>query len=76
MEKLVKELLNPLGKLKEKIVEPTTPAMVEYSRRIGEIVGKQIYVKPGKGGGGKLSFDFQSEEDLRKIMLSITGGHA
>ncbi len=76
VEKLVKELLNPLGKLKEKISEPATPAMAEYGRRIGEIVGKPIQVKPGKGGGGKLSFDFQSEEDLRRIMLAITGGHA
>jgi len=71
VEKLVKELLNPLAKLKGKTVNEKTPAMIEYSNKIGLLIGHQVQVKAGQNGRGKLLIDFSSEEELRKIMLNI-----
>lgn len=76
VEKLVKELLNPLAKLKEKHVYIKTPAMVEYSDRIEIILGSSVQLRAGQEGKGKLLIDFASEEDLRKIMLIIENGNA
>lgn len=71
VEKMVKELLNPLAKLKEKAVYKNTPAMVEYSSRIGLALGHEVKLKAGQDGKGKILIDFASEEELRKIMLTI-----
>lgn len=71
VEKMVKELLNPLAKLTEKAVYKKTPAMVEYSSRIGLVLGHEVQVKAGQNGKGKLLIDFASEEELKKIMLTI-----
>jgi len=71
VEKMVKELLNPLAKLKEKAVYKNTPAMVEYSSRIGLALGYEVKLKAGQDGKGKILIDFASEEELRKIMLTI-----
>lgn len=76
VEKLVKELLNPLGKLKTSSPTEATPVMIEYSNRISSVLGKSISLKAGKDGKGKLSIDFSSEEDLRKLMLIISKDHA
>jgi len=76
VEKLVKELLNPLGNLKSPSQQEATPSMIEYSNRISSILGKSISLKAGKDGKGKLSIDFSSEEDLRNLMLIITNNHA
>lgn len=76
VEKLVKDLLNPLGDLKSSMSYEATPAMIEYSNRISSMLGKSINLKAGKDGKGKLSIEFSSEEDLRKLMLIISNDHA
>jgi ParB family chromosome partitioning protein len=72
VERLVKELANPLGKLREKSPVEATPAMIEYTRKISDVLGKEVMVKAGKNGKGKITLDFYSEEDLRNLMLIIT----
>ena len=76
VEKLVKELLNPLGKLKEKPSITNTPEILEYSARIGRVLGRRVQAKASREGKGKLLIDFSSEEDLRKMMLLIEKDHA
>lgn len=76
VEKLVKELINPLAKLKEKVAYKSTPKMVEYSNRIGDVLGKEVHLKSAKDGKGKISIDFSSEEELKNIMLIISGEDA
>jgi len=76
VEKMVKELLNPLAKLKEKRLPKETPAMIEYKTRIGKVLGNKVQLKAGQEGKGKLMIDFTSEEDLRKIMLIIESYNA
>lgn len=76
VEKLVKEVLNPLAKLNEKGTQESTPAMVEYSNRISQVLGRDIQLKPGKKGKGKILIDFDSEEELRNLMLIISGEDA
>lgn len=76
VEKLVKDLLNPLGDLKSSTSYEATPAMIEYSNRISSVLGKSISLKAGRDGKGKLSIEFNSEEDLRKLMLIISNDHA
>lgn len=76
VEKLVKDLLNPLGKLKSPSIVEASPAMIEYSNKISTVLGKVINIKAGKDGKGKLSIEFSSEEDLRKLMLIISKDHA
>lgn len=71
VEKMVKELTNPLGKLKDKSPIEATPAMLEYTRKISDTLGKEVVVKAGKNGKGKLTLEFSSEEDLRNMMLII-----
>jgi ParB family chromosome partitioning protein len=71
VEKLVKELLNPLAKLKDKASSGKTPAMIEYSDRIGLVLGRDIQVKAAQNGKGKIMINFSSEEDLKRIMLAI-----
>lgn len=76
VEKLVKELINPLAKLNEKVTVESTPAMIEYSNRISQVLGRDIQIKPGKKGNGKILIDFDSEEELRNLMLIISGEDA
>lgn len=76
VEKLVKELINPLAKLNEKVAVESTPAMLEYSNRISQVLGREIQIKPGKKGNGKILIDFDSEEELRNLMLIISGEDA
>ncbi|NPD46002.1 MULTISPECIES: ParB/RepB/Spo0J family partition protein [unclassified Lentimicrobium] len=76
VEKLVKELINPLAKLTEKVPVESTPAMIEYSNRISQVLGRDIQLKPGKEGKGKILIDFDSEEELRNLMLIISGEDA
>jgi len=71
VEKLVKELLNPLAKLKGKASAGKTPAMIEYSDRISLVLGRDIQVKAAQNGKGKIMINFSSEEDLKRIMLAI-----
>lgn len=71
VEKLVKELLNPLAKLKDKTIFVASPAMVEYTNRIEQVLGNKVQLKAGQEGKGKLIIDFSSEEELRNIMLII-----
>ena len=71
VEKLVKELLNPLAKLKDKASVGKTPVMIEYSDRIGLVLGRDIHVKAAQNGKGKIMINFSSEEDLKRIMLAI-----
>lgn len=76
VEKLVKEVLNPLTDPSEKIVAESTPAMIEYSNRISQVLGRDIQMKLGKKGKGKILIDFDSEEELRNLMLIISGEDA
>lgn len=76
VEKMVKEVLNPLAKLNEKVPVESTPAMLEYSNRISQVLGRDIQLKPGKEGKGKILIDFDSEEELRHLMLIISGEDA
>ncbi len=71
VEKMVKDLLNPLAKLKDKVNFEKSPAMIEYSSRIALAIGYDVQVKAGQNGKGKLLIDFASEEELRKMMLII-----
>jgi len=71
VEKMVKDLLNPLGGIKTKGIQTKTPAMIEYSGRISELIGRDVKVTAGANGNGKLMISFKSEEDLRRIMLNI-----
>ena len=71
VEKMVKDLLNPLGGIKTTGVQPKTPAMIEYSAKISELIGRDVKVTAGAHGNGKLMINFKSEEDLRRIMLNI-----
>lgn len=71
VEKLVKDLLYPLEGIKTKGIQEKTPAVIEYSRRISELIGRDVKVSPGANGNGKLLINFKSEEDLRRIMLNI-----
>lgn len=72
VEKLVKELINPLANISPKTVNESSPAMLEYSKTISDALGKDITLKAGRNGKGKITIDFQSEEDLRNIMLIIS----
>ena len=71
VEKIVKQLLNPLDGLKNKNIQKKTPAMLEYSNRISDMIGRDVKVSAGANGNGKLMISFKSEEDLRRIMLNI-----
>lgn len=71
VEKLVKELNNPLDKLASRASIEASPAMKEYTAKISEALGKDISLKPAKNGKGKITIDFNSEEDLRNLMLII-----
>lgn len=76
VEKLVKELLNPLDQLSTKQRFEKSPAMLEYSKRIGIALGQSVQLKLDQKGNGKLLIDFNSEEDLRKVMLAIENSNA
>lgn len=71
VERLVKELNNPLDKISKSTTD-ATPAMKEYAAKISDAIGKEVTLKPAKNGKGKLTIDFTSEEDLRNLMLTIT----
>jgi ParB family chromosome partitioning protein len=72
VERMVKDLNNPLGNISSKIANEPSPAMIEYSKKIGDALGKDVVLKPGKNGKGKITIDFYSEEDLRNLMLIIS----
>ncbi len=76
VERLVKELLNPLDQLSSKQRFEKSPTMLEYSKRIGIALGQSVQVKLDQKGNGKLMIDFGSEEDLRKVMLAIENSNA
>lgn len=71
VERLVKELNNPLESISKTAAE-ASPAMKEYADKIGEALGKDIVLKPARNGKGKITIDFNSEEDLRNLMLIIS----
>jgi len=71
IERMVKELNNPLDNLSKTTFE-ATPAMKEYAAKISDALGKEVTIKPARNGKGKLILDFTSEEDLRNMMLMIS----
>ncbi len=71
VERMVKDLNNPLGNISSKTFNEPSPAMIDYSKKIGEALGKDVVLKSGKNGKGKITIDFYSEEDLRNLMLII-----
>jgi ParB family chromosome partitioning protein len=72
IELLVKKIINPLEHIQYHRKAEPTPAMKEYSGLISEALSKSINLKVGRGGKGKITIDFDSEEDLRNIMLIIS----
>jgi len=71
VERLVKELNNPLDNIGKTYIE-ASPAMKDYVSKISDALGKEVILKPAKNGKGKLILDFNSEEDLRNLMLTIS----
>ncbi|NOR88303.1 MAG: ParB/RepB/Spo0J family partition protein [Bacteroidales bacterium] len=76
VEKLVKDLLNPLAKLKGKMSSTHSPILVEYSDRIAGILDSKVVVKANQDGKGKLQIDFSSEDELYRIMSIIENNNA
>ena len=71
VEKLVKDFLNPLGKMRRLTVAESPEQVREYTARISKALNSKVQVNINKDGKGKLLIDFSSEEALREIMLFI-----
>lgn len=76
VEKLVKDLLNPLGKISVVTTTEIPEYVKEYMTRISNALNSNVQVKINKDGKGKLLIDFSSEEALHDIMLFMEKNNA
>ncbi len=76
VEKLVKDLLNPLGKISVVTTTEMPEYAKEYMTRISKALNSNVQVKINKDGKGKLLIDFSSEEALYNIMLFMEKNNA
>jgi len=67
-EQLVRKLLEPTGKPKEKVLDPDVKGLIES---LSERIGVPVDLKQGKGGKGKLVLTYSSLDELDGILSKI-----